>query len=172
MDDPYKILQISKNATKEETKKAFHKLQLKYHPDRKTGDKEMYMKIVSAYKSISKNEEFIILYKNFKNSYLDSEEEFNDLKMLYKKYKGDMRKIIDNHLLSEDEDEERLRKLIEGFIENKILKRFKSFDKKLNSKRKRKENFDELAELLKKNEENRIETIKKIEEKYCNHLKK
>jgi len=54
--DYYKILGVDKNATKEEIKKAYRKLALKYHPDRNPGDKnaeEKFKDITEAYEVLS-----------------------------------------------------------------------------------------------------------------------
>jgi DnaJ family protein A protein 2 len=51
----YKILEISKNATKKEISKAYRKLAIKHHPD-KGGDEEKFKKISGAYE-ILKDEE-------------------------------------------------------------------------------------------------------------------
>ena len=42
--DYYEILEISRNASGDEIKKAFRRLALKYHPDRNSGDKEAELK--------------------------------------------------------------------------------------------------------------------------------
>lgn len=51
--DYYKILEINKNATPGDIKKAYHKLSLKHHPDRKGGSKEKFQEINEAYSVLS-----------------------------------------------------------------------------------------------------------------------
>ena len=57
--DYYKTLNINKNASESEIKKAYRKLAMKYHPDRNKGDKsaeEMFKKISEAYAVLSDKE--------------------------------------------------------------------------------------------------------------------
>lgn len=57
--DYYEILEISRNASGEEIKKAYRKMALKYHPDRNPDDKnaeEMFKKINEAYQVLSDQE--------------------------------------------------------------------------------------------------------------------
>ena len=52
MEDLYKILNVEKNASAEEIKKAYRNLAFKFHPDRNPGDKsaeENFKKISEAY---------------------------------------------------------------------------------------------------------------------------
>lgn len=52
--DYYTILGIEKNASKQEIKKAFHKLARHYHPDNKeTGDESKFKEINEAYQTLS-----------------------------------------------------------------------------------------------------------------------
>lgn len=65
--DYYEILNVSRNATDEELKKAYRRLALKYHPDRNPGDKnaeEMFKEVNEAYEVLS-NPEKRMRYERF-----------------------------------------------------------------------------------------------------------
>lgn len=49
----YDILGVSKNASKDEIKKAFYKLAHKYHPDKKDGDEAKFKEVNEAYQILS-----------------------------------------------------------------------------------------------------------------------
>lgn len=51
--DYYEVLGISKGASKDEVKKAFHKLAHKYHPDKAGGDAERFKEASEAYAILS-----------------------------------------------------------------------------------------------------------------------
>jgi len=53
MKDYYQILGLEKKASKEEVKKAFHKLAHKYHPDKKGGDEKKFKEVNEAYQILS-----------------------------------------------------------------------------------------------------------------------
>ena len=59
-NDPYKVLGVSKNATDEEIKRAYHELARKYHPDRYTNSdladlaKEKMQEVNAAYDEIQR----------------------------------------------------------------------------------------------------------------------
>ncbi len=51
--DYYEILGVQKSASKEEIKKAFHKLAHKFHPDKSSGDAEKFKEASEAYSILS-----------------------------------------------------------------------------------------------------------------------
>lgn len=53
MKDYYAILGVEKNASKDDIKKAFHKLAHKYHPDKKDGDEAKFKEVNEAYQVLS-----------------------------------------------------------------------------------------------------------------------
>ena len=48
IDDPYKVLGVSPNATDDEIKQAYRRLAKKYHPDRNPGDAEAARKAIAT----------------------------------------------------------------------------------------------------------------------------
>lgn len=53
MKDYYKVLGVSKNATKDEIKKAFYKLAHQHHPDKNKGDDKRFKEINEAYQVLN-----------------------------------------------------------------------------------------------------------------------
>ena len=53
----YEILNLKPNATKNEIKKSYHKLAIKYHPDKTNdiSDSEIFQQISEAYSILSDN---------------------------------------------------------------------------------------------------------------------
>ncbi len=53
MENYYKILNIPKNASKDEIKKAYRKMAHQYHPDKRGGDEKKFKEINEAYQVLS-----------------------------------------------------------------------------------------------------------------------
>ncbi len=51
--DYYELLGVTKSASKDEIKKAFHKLAHKFHPDKKEGDADKFKEVSEAYSILS-----------------------------------------------------------------------------------------------------------------------
>lgn len=51
--DYYELLGVTKSSSKEEIKKAFHKLAHKFHPDKKEGDADKFKEVSEAYSILS-----------------------------------------------------------------------------------------------------------------------
>lgn len=56
MRDYYEILGVSKNASENDIKKAFHQLAHKYHPDKQGGDEKKFKEVNEAYQVLSNKE--------------------------------------------------------------------------------------------------------------------
>ncbi|KAK6089995.1 hypothetical protein P3W45_001041 [Vairimorpha bombi] len=152
-NDPYKILQVSRKSSPQDIIKSFKKLRYKYHPDRPTGNREMYDQIIEAYDTIKKYPQKYINVSLFIDNYKGSEDEYADIIGKYEEYKGDMRKILDNLILAEDEDEERIRKIIDKEITKKMGINLKM----------------SLEDLLNREDDRHEDMIKKLEDKYGKH---
>ena len=60
MEDYYKTLDVSENASQEDIKKKYRKMSLLYHPDKNPGNQEAedkFKKISEAYQTIGDEEE-------------------------------------------------------------------------------------------------------------------
>lgn len=53
--DYYEVLGVTRNASQDDIKKAFHKLAHKYHPDKKGGDEAKFKEVNEAYQILSDN---------------------------------------------------------------------------------------------------------------------
>lgn len=53
MGDYYKLLNLERNSTPDQIKKAYRKLSMKYHPDKQTGNEEKFKEINEAYSILS-----------------------------------------------------------------------------------------------------------------------
>ena len=62
--DYYKILGVKRNATDDEIKKAYHKMALKYHPDKNNdpGAEDKFKEIAEAYDVLSDGKWITILF--------------------------------------------------------------------------------------------------------------
>ncbi|KAF9763417.1 DnaJ like protein subfamily C member 9 [Nosema granulosis] len=181
-NDPYDILGVKKTATIEEINTAYRRLRFKLHPDRKTGNRESYDRVVEAYDRIlhQPSHQYVEVNK-FVESYKDSEEEIEDLVSLYLEFKGDLKRILNHHILTEEKDEERIRTILKREIEKRKLKIYKKLDKKTVKKNNKKQaekaellakklGIDlnqSLEDLLNRKEVKEKNFLKDLEKKYC-----
>jgi DnaJ family protein C protein 9 len=213
--DLYAVLGFTTNTKDvclSDIKKAYYKLALKYHPDRygpessveatqkfqqiqfaysilsDEGKRANYDKTGSVEESYAEYEEIHVTLQDieaFKEKYIGSNEEKEDLIKLYQTHKGDMTKVIDDMFFGDYEKEERYRSILQKEIDGKTVKVFKKFNSKI-SKRKRNaaikeaeeaiqhakdlglKTDDDLSALILKRQESRFDAMmKNIEEKYA-----
>ena len=50
MKDYYEVLGIDRNASKDEIKRAYHRLAHKFHPDKKGGDEQKFKEVLDKLK--------------------------------------------------------------------------------------------------------------------------
>ena len=69
MKDYYKILEIDEKATKNQIKKSYHKMALKYHPDKNKDNEDLFKEAVEAYE---------VLYDDTKRRRYDLSRKLNE----------------------------------------------------------------------------------------------
>jgi DnaJ-class molecular chaperone len=108
--DLYDILEINRNATIYEIKKAYRKLALIYHPDKPTGNEEKFKQINIAYE--------ILIDSNKKNNYdkLNKTKKIELFSLLNKLIKSSWNNFIKSSIF----DKLDINKLINVFYENDI----------------------------------------------------
>ena len=86
--DYYEILEIEKSSNRDEIKRSYRELAMKYHPDRNSGDKdaeEMFKRINEAYQVLSDDEKRAIYDRHGKDGLKSqgfsgfSERDFGDI---------------------------------------------------------------------------------------------
>lgn len=121
---------------------------------------------VNKFERVTKNK-----INEFKEKYINSEEEQEDLLKLYQKNKGNMKKIIKEMFFCERQDKERYNKIIKeniekGNIEENILYKKTKKETKVFLTRKKKKVNDSLFEKIRNKENNFLKTVSDLEKKY------
>lgn len=117
--NPYDILNINPNCTKEELRKAYLKLVLKHHPDRSNDPnaEEKIKEIYTAYQLL-KNDEYRIKFDSMENN--SKFEYYNEFKKYFNKKYPSLSKIIENIIQIFYEDEEQFKNDFNNFDFEKI----------------------------------------------------
>lgn len=79
MDDHYQTLGVDKTATAEEIKKAYKRLAMKYHPDRKDGDQTKFQQVQAAYAVLGDEQKRAEYDNPRKEFHFQSEQDLHDL---------------------------------------------------------------------------------------------
>ena len=74
--DYYEILGIDKKASKDDIKKAFHKLAHKYHPDKNSGESDKFKEVSEAYATLSDDKKRAE-YDSYGRTFSDGSQGFN-----------------------------------------------------------------------------------------------
>jgi len=73
----------------------------------------------------------------FEAGYKGSDQEKQDLIKAYKKFKGNMEKIMQFVILADDNDEERFREILTNAIEEGLIRHYRAFDERTTNKKKK-----------------------------------
>lgn len=139
------ILGVGEGASDAEIKRAYRRAAMKAHPDAKGGTQAGFLEVYSAYEKLTGQPESTEApagitkeaYEQFRAGYEGSAEEKAELVDLYQKFKGNLAKVIDSMLLGRDEDEPRLRGILDQLITSGDLERFPAYRKKVLADRRR-----------------------------------
>ncbi|CAH8846828.1 unnamed protein product [Trichobilharzia szidati] len=163
----YEILEVAKDCSKAELRKAFYKLSLVHHPDRHDNDSKSEatkkFQVLSRIYSYLDDDEKRKIYDEtgvideedeiagksyddwldywrllfpritptqideYRQKYVGSEEETEELIKIYNSSKGDMDTIMESLILVNYEDEPRIRSLIDKLISDQRIKAFKNY---------------------------------------------
>lgn len=139
MKSPHRVLGVSKDASPSDIKSAFNRLALKYHPDRKDGSSERFRKVLEAYDEVRDRtrREHEMSIGDFEQQYRGSEEELEEIKCLYERFKGNVCKIIDNMIIGKDDDEERIREYVTKWVSSGEVKCYPKFEKRVSENKRR-----------------------------------
>ncbi|KMZ73262.1 Chaperone protein dnaJ [Zostera marina] len=157
----YEILGVENTATRQEIKKAYHKLALRLHPDKNPGDeeaKENFQRLQKVIAILGDEEKralydhlFICLVttadiEDFEANYRGSDSEEKDLKDLYIEFKGNMDRLFCTMICSDPKlDSHRFMDIINNAIAEGELKGFKAYKKWANVVAKSKPPLNPLA---------------------------
>jgi curved DNA-binding protein CbpA len=92
----YEILGISHNATDKEIHKAYTTLSKKYHPDRPTGDSELFQLITNAFEILS-NPDLKKRYDQINKHVKDTQNDFNSLREKSQAYQKSLKTVADSN---------------------------------------------------------------------------
>lgn len=171
LEDDLKSLNLTLS-TLHNLKKNYTALLLKYHPDRKTGNRQKFTEIFEAHKRLLKYAEIHKEIQNMENEYVGSEEERTDIIEYYTRFRGDIGRLLDHLVFGRYNDEDRIRQIIDEEIVNKRVKRYKLYGKRISEYRKKREKVSNKglehlqAEILARREQNWQGFIDNMEKKY------
>ncbi|KAG0442589.1 DnaJ like protein subfamily C member 9 [Dictyocoela muelleri] len=109
---------------------------LKLHPDRPGGNLKKFLELRKKLEEQkTKKSTISVNLKEFEDDYKNSIDEVEDLIHLYIKHKGNVNKIIRDHLFATTNDESRIIDILENEIKKKRIKSLKGFRKSIGQRK-------------------------------------